>query len=130
VFDADGRFCGYRGISRDVTAATLAEQKVHELARFDSLTGLPNRNMFLGELDRAIARARPRQGGEFAVCFIDLDRFKTINDTLGHEAGDELLKAMAQRLRGARCARVGPGRSPGGRRVRGAARRRAPTGAT
>ncbi len=99
VFDADGRFCGYRGISRDVTAATLAEQKVHELARFDSLTGLPNRNMFLGELDRSIARAA-RQGGEFAVCFIDLDRFKTINDTLGHEAGDQLLKAMAQRLQG------------------------------
>ena len=97
VFDEGGNFTGYRGISRDVTAATLAEQKVHELARYDSLTGLPNRNMFLGELDRAMARAE-RQGSEFAVCFIDLDRFKTINDTLGHEAGDELLKAMAKRL--------------------------------
>ncbi len=98
VFAADGRFAGYRGVSRDVTQAMLAEQRVHELARYDSLTGLPNRNMFLGELDRTIARAA-RQGSEFAVCFIDLDRFKTINDTLGHDAGDELLKVMAERLR-------------------------------
>jgi diguanylate cyclase (GGDEF)-like protein/PAS domain S-box-containing protein len=99
VFDARGTFCGYRGISRDVTAAVVAEQKVHELARYDSLTGLPNRNMFLGELDRAIARAqRLGQGQGFAVCFIDLDRFKTVNDTLGHQAGDDLLCCMAQRL--------------------------------
>ena len=98
VFDAGGNFRGYRGISRDVTQATLAEQKVHELARYDSLTGLPNRNMFLGELDRAIARAQ-RQDGEFALCFIDLDHFKSVNDTLGHDAGDELLKHMAGRLR-------------------------------
>ena len=100
VFDAGGNFRGYRGISRDVTQATLAEQKVHELARYDSLTGLPNRNMFLGELDRAIARAQ-RQDGEFALCFIDLDHFKSVNDTLGHDAGDELLKEMAGRLRDA-----------------------------
>jgi diguanylate cyclase (GGDEF)-like protein/PAS domain S-box-containing protein len=100
VFAADGSFRGYRGVSRDVTQAVLAEQKVHELARYDSLTGLPNRNMFLGELDRTIARAA-RQGTEFAVCFIDLDRFKTVNDTLGHDAGDELLKVMAHRLRAA-----------------------------
>jgi diguanylate cyclase (GGDEF)-like protein/PAS domain S-box-containing protein len=98
VFDAAGSFRGYRGVSRDVTQATLAEQKVHELARYDSLTGLPNRNMFLGELDRSIARAA-RLGGAFALFFIDLDRFKTINDTLGHDAGDELLRAMAARLR-------------------------------
>ena len=98
VFDAEGRFRGFRGVSRDVTQAMLVEQKVHELARYDSLTGLPNRSMFLGELDRAIARAQ-RHGAEFAVAFIDLDRFKTINDTLGHDAGDELLKAMAERLR-------------------------------
>ena len=100
VFDEGGNFLGYRGVGRDVTQAALAELKVQELACFDSLTGLPNRNMFFGELDRAVARAR-RQGREFAVCFIDLDRFKTINDTLGHHAGDELLKVMAGRLRGA-----------------------------
>ena len=100
VFDDSGSFSGYRGVGRDVTQSTVAEQKVHELARFDSLTGLPNRNMFLGELDRTIARAR-RHATAFAVFFIDLDRFKNINDTLGHDAGDELLKTMAARLRGA-----------------------------
>ena len=98
VFDAEGGFAGYRGIGRDVTQAMLSELKVQELARFDSLTGLPNRSMFLTELERAIARAR-RQGSAFAVCFIDLDRFKVINDTLGHSAGDELLCIMAGRLR-------------------------------
>jgi diguanylate cyclase (GGDEF)-like protein/PAS domain S-box-containing protein len=100
VFGAGGNFEGYRGVGRDVTQARLDEQRVQELARFDSLTGLPNRNMFLGELDRAIARAR-RHGAPFAVCFLDLDRFKTINDTLGHAAGDALLRTMAARLRGA-----------------------------
>jgi diguanylate cyclase (GGDEF)-like protein/PAS domain S-box-containing protein len=98
VFDDGGTFLGYRGVGRDVTQAALAEQKVHELACYDSLTGLPNRNMFFGELNRTIARAR-REHREFAVCFIDLDRFKAINDTLGHQAGDELLEAMADRLR-------------------------------
>ena len=97
VFDDGGNFRGYRGVGRDVTQTALAEQKVQELARFDSLTGLPNRNMFLGELDHLMARSR-RQGTSFAVCFIDLDRFKTINDSLGHAAGDELLKLMGQRL--------------------------------
>jgi diguanylate cyclase (GGDEF)-like protein/PAS domain S-box-containing protein len=98
VFDEAGHFKGYRGVGRDVTQDRLAEQKVQELARIDGLTGLPNRNMFLGELDRAIVRGR-RKGEPFAVYFIDLDRFKTVNDTLGHDAGDELLKTMAQRLR-------------------------------
>ncbi len=100
VFDGGGTFRGYRGVGRDVTQAALAEQRVQELARFDGLTGLPNRNMFLGELEHTIARAR-RRGEAFAVCFIDLDRFKTINDSLGHAAGDQLLQAMAGRLRGA-----------------------------
>ncbi|WP_409970438.1 putative bifunctional diguanylate cyclase/phosphodiesterase [Piscinibacter sp.] len=100
VFDEGGAFLGYRGVGRDVTQAALADLKVQELACFDSLTGLPNRNLFFTELDRAVARAR-RQGQGFAVCYIDLDRFKTINDTLGHAAGDELLQAMAGRLRGA-----------------------------
>jgi diguanylate cyclase (GGDEF)-like protein/PAS domain S-box-containing protein len=95
---ADGTFKGYRGVGRDVTQAALAEHRMQELARMDSLTGLPNRNLFLVELDRAILRAR-RHGTRFAVCFMDLDRFKVINDTLGHAAGDELLKIMANRLR-------------------------------
>jgi diguanylate cyclase (GGDEF)-like protein/PAS domain S-box-containing protein len=103
VFDQSGNFRGYRGVTRNVTEAMIAAQKMQELATYDSLTRLPNRNMFLGELDRTIATAA-RQGNAFAVCFIDLDRFKTINDTLGHGAGDELLKTVAERLR--RCLRV------------------------
>ena len=100
VFDDSGHFKGYRGVGRDITDATLAQQRVERLASFDSLTGLPNRNLFLTELERSLARAR-RTTQNCAVCFIDLDRFKTINDTLGHDAGDELLTVMAQRLRGA-----------------------------
>ncbi len=106
-----GHFTGYRGVASDVTAATVAGQQVLQLARFDGLTGLANRNLFQDELDRALERARLDQSG-FALLFIDLDRFKFVNDTLGHAAGDELLKVMAARLgallRGAdRLARLG-----------------------
>lgn len=97
VFDAFGVFRGYRGVGRDVTAATLAEQKVQELACYDGLTGLPNRNMFLDELAAAVRRSRA-PGVSFGVCFIDLDRFKAVNDSLGHNAGDTLLRVMARRL--------------------------------
>jgi diguanylate cyclase (GGDEF)-like protein/PAS domain S-box-containing protein len=99
IFDTDGRFQGYRGVGTDETQATLAAQRVQQLASYDSLSGLPNRNMFVAELERALARAR-RNGGSFGLCFIDLDRFKAINDTLGHSAGDELLQTMAVRLSG------------------------------
>ncbi len=97
VFDEGGTFRGYRGVGRDVTAAEEADRRVVALARHDSLTGLPNRNQFSQELSRAVARSQ-RSGGGFSVCFIDLDRFKVVNDTLGHAAGDELLQQMAQRL--------------------------------
>ncbi len=108
---AQGRFTGYRGVASDVTEATVAGQQVLQLARFDSLTGLANRNMFQDELDRALQRNAASQTG-FALLFIDLDRFKFVNDTLGHDAGDALLKVMAGRLsallRGAdRLARLG-----------------------
>jgi diguanylate cyclase (GGDEF)-like protein/PAS domain S-box-containing protein len=109
-FDA-GRFTGYRGVARDVTATTVAGQQVLQLARFDSLTGLANRNMFHQDLDRALRRGAAQDTG-FALLFIDLDRFKYVNDTLGHDAGDELLKVTSTRLssllRGAdRLARLG-----------------------
>ncbi|MBL8329293.1 MAG: EAL domain-containing protein [Rubrivivax sp.] len=99
VFDGEGRFAGYRGVGSDITQRKLAEHQVHRLARHDNLTGLPNRTLFLEELDRALSRSA-RSGEPFAVCFIDLDRFKAVNDSLGHAAGDELLKTMAHRLRG------------------------------
>ncbi len=98
MFDADGAFLGYHGVGCDETRATLAARRVQQLASYDNLTGLPNRHMFVAELEHTLARAR-RSGEGFALCFIDLDRFKSINDSLGHAAGDELLKATASRLR-------------------------------
>jgi diguanylate cyclase (GGDEF)-like protein len=93
----DDEFRGYRGVGSDVTQVTLAEQRVQQLARYDVLTGVANRSMFMQQLDHALARAR-RAGMALSVFFIDLDRFKAVNDTLGHDAGDELLKAVAARL--------------------------------
>lgn len=98
VLDANGVFAGYRGVGSDATAATLASRQLALLARFDVLTGLPNRAQFIEELDRAVARAR-RSNGHFGLCFIDLDGFKQVNDTYGHAAGDEVLKVTAERLR-------------------------------
>jgi len=76
-----------------------AEERVRHLAHYDELTGLPNRTMFNERLSHALTRAQ-RTGRSLAVFFIDLDRFKNINDTLGHEAGDRVLKEVADRLRG------------------------------
>lgn len=98
VFNAAGVFMGYRGVGTDVTQATLASRQLTLMARFDILTGLPNRAQFIEELDRAVARAR-RFEGQFGLCFIDLDGFKQVNDLHGHAAGDEVLKVTASRLR-------------------------------
>jgi diguanylate cyclase (GGDEF)-like protein len=98
VFDGE-RFTGYRGVGSDVTNSTVAEQQVRQLARYDSLTGLPNRSMLIEQLESGLRQARVTRLG-LAVLFIDLDRFKYVNDTLGHDAGDELLKIMAKRLSG------------------------------
>ena len=97
VFNEDGKFIGYRGIGRDVTERKLSEERIKYLATHDVLTSLPNRSLFSEILNHAIRTAR-RYGHKFAVLFIDLDRFKVINDTLGHEAGDKLLQEMAIRL--------------------------------
>jgi diguanylate cyclase (GGDEF)-like protein/PAS domain S-box-containing protein len=80
-------------------ARRQAEERVRHLAHFDELTGLPNRSLFNQRLNHALARAR-RAEEPLAILFIDLDRFKNINDTLGHEAGDRVLKEIALRLRG------------------------------
>jgi diguanylate cyclase (GGDEF)-like protein/PAS domain S-box-containing protein len=89
-------------ISRDIRARLAIEEKVAYLAQFDALTGLPNRNLFQDRLVQAMAQAK-RNDWPMAVLFIDLDRFKLVNDTLGHSAGDKLLKEAAVRLR--RCVR-------------------------
>lgn len=83
---------------RDITARKRAEAKIEELAFYDQLTGLPNRTLFMDRLKQAMhAAGRNEQHG--AVLFIDLDHFKTLNDTLGHDIGDELLKQIAAKLR-------------------------------
>jgi diguanylate cyclase (GGDEF)-like protein/PAS domain S-box-containing protein len=85
-------------ISRDIRARLAIEEKLAHLAQFDALTGLPNRNLFQDRLAQAMATAK-RNGWSMAVLFIDLDRFKLVNDTLGHAAGDKLLQEAAERLR-------------------------------
>ncbi len=97
-FGPDGDFRGYRGVARDITDKVEAERRLRELAYFDSLTGLVNRAAFAEELDRILALAA-RRGAKVALHVIDLDRFKEINDTFGHEAGDRLLVTVAERLR-------------------------------
>ncbi|MBN1664540.1 MAG: PAS domain S-box protein [Deltaproteobacteria bacterium] len=98
IQNAQGEPLGFRGIARDITERKLAEAQIEYLATHDGLTGLPNRTMFSHLLNQTIRSAK-RYKKQFAVMFIDLDRFKIINDTLGHEAGDQLLKEMAARFR-------------------------------
>jgi PAS domain S-box-containing protein len=97
-FNDHGQSSGYTGIVQDVTDRRTAEDKIRHLANFDSLTGLPNRRQLIWRTERALDHAR-RLGHHAALLLIDLDRFKVINDTLGHAAGDELLTEVARRLR-------------------------------
>ena len=90
VFDDHGRYLGFRGIGTDLTEQRRSEQEISRLARFDSLTGLPNRAMMRQTLDEALRNAARRQRG-CSLFLIDLDRFKNVNDTLGHPIGDLLL---------------------------------------
>nr|WP_315392755.1 EAL domain-containing protein [uncultured Duganella sp.] len=96
--DADGRVFGTLAIGRDVTARVAAELKLHHQANFDQLSGLPNRRLLEDLLQREVGLARER-GHQLAAMFIDLDRFKDVNDTLGHAVGDQLLVVAAQRIR-------------------------------
>ncbi|AIT06541.1 diguanylate cyclase [Sphingomonas taxi] len=96
-FDENGSFCGFRGVGSDVTEQRASADKINRMARFDTLTGLPNRLMVNETLARAMAEA-DKWGGRCAFMMIDLDRFKAVNDTLGHPIGDRLLSRVAERL--------------------------------
>jgi diguanylate cyclase (GGDEF)-like protein/PAS domain S-box-containing protein len=97
VIEPGGKRGYFVAVLSDITETKRAEQELRYLANFDTLTGLPNRALLSERLARAIVRAR-RQDTLVGVLFLDLDRFKEINDSLGHTAGDRILKAVAARL--------------------------------
>ena len=97
IKDDEGKVTGYVGISSDITEQKNSEERLNFLAYHDTLTGLPNRVLLNERLEQSILRAKRRQE-KLAVIFIDLDHFKTINDSLGHLAGDDLLVQLGERL--------------------------------
>lgn len=110
-FDENGSFVGFRGVGSDVTEQRESAEKIAYLARYDTLTGLPNRLMLIEEVSAALAYAQQWRT-RCAFLMLDLDRFKAVNDALGHYVGDQLLALVSERLRtivGDRgtCARLG-----------------------
>ncbi len=97
VYDGAGKLVGYRGTGADITARKQAEERIRYLATRDALTGLPNRALLSDRADQAVLAAA-RSRGSLALLFLDLDRFKLVNESLGHAAGDALLRAVAERL--------------------------------
>lgn len=95
----NGMFMGYHGMGIDITERKQVEMRVEFLAYHDALTGLPNRALLQDRMQQAIAQAERAQDG-LALAFIDLDNFKRVNDSLGHAAGDALLREIALRLKG------------------------------
>ena len=100
VRDARGRITHFVGIQDDVTERKLAEERLAHRAVHDPLTGLPNRVLFADRLRNAYARAQLGGGTKVAVLFLDLDDFKGVNETLGHQVGDWVLSSVAERVEG------------------------------
>lgn len=97
-YDDAGMFIGFRGVGSDVTEARKSADQISKMARFDTLTGLPNRLLLNETLARAMGEAE-KWGSRCAFMMIDLDRFKAVNDTLGHPVGDRLLMRVSERLK-------------------------------
>ncbi len=97
LHDDQGKVTSVIGVALDVTERVRFEDRLLHQAQHDALTGLPNRRLFQDRLDQALTRGR-RDGRKVAILFLDLDNFKLVNDTLGHEAGDQLLKQITHRI--------------------------------
>ncbi len=108
TFDENGHYTGFRGVGSDVTVQRESSEKIAWLARYDTLTGLPNRLMLTEGLAEAL-RFSTQWKSRCAFLMIDLDRFKSVNDSLGHHVGDKLLAQVAQRLQGV----IGPNQQVG-----------------
>jgi diguanylate cyclase (GGDEF)-like protein/PAS domain S-box-containing protein len=100
IFDGEGRIVEYQSVGRDVTERKALEERLEHQALHDSLTDLPNRRLFVDRLGQALRRTRRQRGRRVAVLFMDLDGFKVVNDSLGHDTGDRLLVEVAKRLKG------------------------------
>ncbi|MCI0734067.1 MAG: EAL domain-containing protein, partial [Methylococcaceae bacterium] len=98
IHDRQGRFAGYRGVGRDITETATLMRKIEYVATHDELTGLPNRSYFWERLNLALTRAK-RNAYPVILFYIDVDHFKMINDTMGHDSGDQLLLEIARRIR-------------------------------
>jgi diguanylate cyclase (GGDEF)-like protein/PAS domain S-box-containing protein len=98
VEDENGGFKGYRAICRDISERKLMAMQLKHQAWHDPLTDLPNRTLCMDRLGRTLERAKRKKGTDFALMFVDLDRFKVINDSLGHAIGDQILRETAVRM--------------------------------
>ncbi|OWW22694.1 EAL domain-containing protein [Noviherbaspirillum denitrificans] len=100
VVDDLGNVCNFVGVFSDISERKSAEERILHQVYYDQLTDLPNRVLFTDRLNQVLGIAKRRKDYHFAVMFLDLDRFKLINDSMGHDAGDQLLQQAAHRLRG------------------------------